>query len=118
MNSTQTSAEETNMNLKEQNADYQMNYSKARDISSFPSVDSLDHKRYSLGLGSHQCPVCGKVVRGGVTNFRSHYVTHTHERPFVCPYCPYRARQLTHIKSHVGFRHKELLNSSSQSSQI
>ncbi|MPC10548.1 Zinc finger protein 236 [Portunus trituberculatus] len=55
------------------------------------------------------CAVCGRVFRGRNRhqNLQQHMLTHTGERPFACPHCPYTARQKPHIKGHILRLHPE-----------
>ncbi|XP_018023167.1 protein tramtrack, beta isoform isoform X38 [Hyalella azteca] len=51
------------------------------------------------------CPVCGKEFYYK-NDFRRHYMTHSGEKPFMCPFCPYKARFNSSIKKHCWSRHR------------
>jgi len=51
------------------------------------------------------CPYCGKVIRQR-NDFKRHLRIHTGEKPFACPYCPYRATQSTNLKGHIIRKHQ------------
>ncbi|KAK4324198.1 hypothetical protein Pmani_005200 [Petrolisthes manimaculis] len=54
------------------------------------------------------CTVCQKPFNHK-GNFLKHYRTHTGEKPFQCPKCPYKATQKAHLTSHMLGKHGEVL---------
>nr|XP_027217363.1 uncharacterized protein LOC113809887 [Penaeus vannamei] len=60
-----------------------------------------------LGDGYRRhCPICGKGFDQPY-NLQRHIRTHTGERPYPCPFCPYAASERSHRKSHVARRHRQ-----------
>lgn len=55
------------------------------------------------------CPVCGKLFAGAKRRYHleRHLITHTGERPFPCPYCPYRANVRENLLRHIRQRHPD-----------
>lgn len=49
------------------------------------------------------CHICGSSS----TNHKRHMMIHTGEKPFACPYCPYKATQKTNIAVHIAHIHSE-----------
>ncbi|XP_045608127.1 broad-complex core protein isoforms 1/2/3/4/5 isoform X11 [Procambarus clarkii] len=63
-------------------------------------------------LGSAlNCPACGKVFAGTKRRYHleRHLITHTGERPFPCPHCPYRANVRENLARHVRHRHPDTI---------
>lgn len=50
------------------------------------------------------CPVCGKE-RPDKSIFRRHYTSHSGEKDFACPLCPYRSNQVSHLYRHTNIKH-------------
>ncbi|KAK3881059.1 hypothetical protein Pmani_018722 [Petrolisthes manimaculis] len=57
------------------------------------------------------CPACGKLFAGAKRRYHleRHLITHTGERPFPCPHCPYRANVRENLARHVRHRHPDTL---------
>ena len=68
--------------------------------------DELYEKRsqFLTPDNKYMCPICHKVFRN-VGHLRDHYYLHTNEKPFTCPFCPYRGRQSSRITQHIRVRH-------------
>lgn len=56
------------------------------------------------------CPLCGKQLSGinGRQKLRYHLLTHTGERKFACPHCPYRAALKFNLSTHMRNIHQTL----------
>lgn len=54
----------------------------------------------SLSMKRHLCSLCGKSFQSP-KDLRRHYLTHTGEKPYICPYCNHRAALKGNIKVHV-----------------
>lgn len=57
------------------------------------------------------CPACGKMFAGSKRRYHleRHLITHTGERPYPCPHCPYRANVRENLARHVRHRHPDVL---------
>ncbi|KAF2363558.1 Zinc finger C2H2-type, partial [Trinorchestia longiramus] len=71
---------------------------------SFIPFDELPHIKPKNPRMNYTCPVCAKEIFNKA-DFRRHYMVHTGERPYPCSHCPYRARQLYNLRSHVSNKH-------------
>ncbi|XP_050686879.1 longitudinals lacking protein, isoforms H/M/V-like isoform X18 [Eriocheir sinensis] len=50
------------------------------------------------------CPYCGHTSRDSY-DLKKHIRTHTGEKPYLCPHCPYRATTSSSISSHMDRHH-------------
>ncbi|KAK3874642.1 hypothetical protein Pcinc_020423 [Petrolisthes cinctipes] len=59
----------------------------------------------SSRVNTFKCPYCDKyfIYPAKLT---SHLRTHTGEKPFACPFCPYRATQQGNLNRHIKIRHQ------------
>ena len=53
----------------------------------------------------YKCKVC-EHVSPFYSKFISHYRIHSGEKPFGCPYCPYRGSLKHHVTTHLKHVHK------------
>lgn len=51
------------------------------------------------------CRICGQKCRSA-SELRRHVMTHTGERPYRCPHCPYSSALKTNVKRHMMCLHK------------
>lgn len=53
------------------------------------------------------CPECGREFHGLNKKFllTRHMITHTGEKPYQCPYCPYRANVSSNLTRHLRTVH-------------
>ena len=58
------------------------------------------------GPNEYACPFCNKVMkrRAHIVN---HILTHTGEKPFQCPYCPWSCNQKHQLPLHIRKKHTE-----------
>ena len=52
----------------------------------------------------YQCPLCGKQFQR-TSRFKEHYMTHSGEKPYACPHCPYKTCHNCNLKTHIRKNH-------------
>lgn len=57
-----------------------------------------------LGGKRYICPMCDKTY-SYKSEFKTHYMTHSKEKPFKCLLCPYESNQKSHLTRHIKFNH-------------
>ncbi|XP_018023152.1 protein tramtrack, beta isoform isoform X24 [Hyalella azteca] len=57
-------------------------------------------------LKTYKCPVCTRESRDKF-DFKKHYVTHTGDKPYSCPFCTYAGARKDSLINHIFFRHEQ-----------
>lgn len=96
--------------LPSRSSSVQHTSSSTTDIDASNNILSFDQVLQGIGRNpgmKYTCPVCGKEFYNKA-DFRRHYMVHTGEKPFACPHCPHRAKQLAKIRYHINSNHPGL----------
>ena len=61
--------------------------------------DLIELRNFRIG-GGYMCPICAHKFfdKAGL---RIHYRTHSGEKPFCCPHCPYRCNHSSNLNKHI-----------------
>lgn len=67
-----------------------------------------------------ECEQCGKLFHGINKKFllNRHKITHTNEKPYECPYCPYRANVSSNLSRHIKTVHSSQAGSVSNNYSV
>ena len=90
------------MNLQNQSMDFATFFSTV-DSDMFPVENSSGDPRAEK---VHKCPYCNHTSNRRY-NLSKHILTHTGERPFACPFCPFRSIWKRALQIHIYTRHSE-----------
>lgn len=62
--------------------------------------------------GVYSCHICGKTFHGvrQRRNLKRHLMIHNGEKPFHCPFCPYKTNQKGNLKTHLLKGHRQQMN--------
>ncbi|XP_050728529.1 longitudinals lacking protein, isoforms H/M/V-like isoform X24 [Eriocheir sinensis] len=101
------------LNFSTSESSSQQNAPGGMGIGEVGAIGSLSLSRLRAVVSSHYkrhlCSHCGKGFQSP-KDLRRHVMTHTGEKPYLCPYCNHRANQKSNLKSHMMCVHnKELL---------
>ena len=79
-------------------------------ISPTPDIETMaEIVKMDGGLKKFKCRLC-QHISPFYSKFINHYRTHTGEKPFSCPHCPYRGNQKSNLTVHMLNKHKDVLN--------
>lgn len=82
----------------------------SRELPSLSAITPFDHLNFvdlKTDDGRLKCPICCLLCRDKCV-LRNHYRVHSGEKPFACPFCPYKANQKSSLKTHILLQHKSL----------
>ena len=76
-------------------------YNKNFEVEIFLFLQNYAPMPYN---GQFACPIC-MDIKPSKKNMVVHIRSHTGEKPFVCPHCPYACSHRSNLTRHINHRH-------------
>lgn len=73
-----------------------------------PTFAELNLNSLTTSSGTYVCPVCGQEKQH-ISVLKKHYATHSGEKPYCCPLCPFRSSQNSSLYRHAMVKHRVYL---------